>query len=227
MEKNIRENMKSIGKVQVTLSLNLRQRGKLLRYLSFILFISQTLKIFAQYEIDTSMKLPLPIECKIVRIDSVGNHYVIYAIQVTEEGKPEKYKIVSAKDSTSCQNIMVDKHYKLTFNQHISPEIRTMNGPFPRLFSGGAVILPYGWGDDLYFALDVRGLCHNVEFLLDVNSGVKEIEKLDIIKFKNKRAEKKYNIKKYMEEIGNDRYYEENPLFEWEYDNANNEIKTK
>lgn len=99
--------------------------------LFFILVVLQTFKLSAQ-EIDTEL---LSVECEIVRIDSVGNHYVIYA-----KDSSDKYKIVVEKDSTMCQNIVVGQFYELT----LDPGIRTMNVLDPISFPGGATIIPYG-----------------------------------------------------------------------------------
>ncbi|MDD2688470.1 MAG: hypothetical protein PHI54_08520, partial [Bacteroidales bacterium] len=61
------------------------------KILFILYFILQTFQLSAQ-GIDTKLLL---VECDIVRIDSVGNHYVIYA-----KDSSEKYKIISKKDST-------------------------------------------------------------------------------------------------------------------------------
>jgi len=172
--------------------------------LYFILFILQIFQLSAQ-ETDTEL---LFVECEIVRIDSVGNYYVIYA-----KDSSEKYKIISMKDSTVCQNIVVGHFYKITLDPPIP---RSMN-VVPITFPGGATIIPYGWGNSLYFPLDIRGLCYNVEFKDDILKKRKEIEEQEPLKFRNKRAEKKWlkkHTKGYRGEIGSERYYEKDPLFE-------------
>jgi len=178
------------------------------RYLSlyFILLILQTMELPAQ-ERNTGLLL---VECEIIKIDSVGDYYVIYAKNISE-----KYKIVSKKDSMSCQNIVVGEFYKITLDL---PILQPMN-PTPVTFSGGAVIIPYGWGKTLYFPLDIRGLCYNIEFKSDILKKRNEIEEQEPLKAKNKRERKKYfeHCRKEIEkEKGNTLYYEENPLIEWD-----------
>ena len=189
---------------------------KPLLYLSlyFILFILLTFQLPAQ-RMNVNVRPP-SIECKIVEIDSVGNHYVIYARRVTEEGKSEKYKIVSEKDTTICQNIAIGQYYKLTL--HLYNELQTMDILSPIVFPGGSVIIPYGWGNGLFLAWEIKGLCYNFEFADDIFLKIKERKEQEHLKFKNKRAEKKYNdklIKELNERIGSTLYYEENPLLEW------------
>lgn len=184
--------------------------------LYFALLILQIFQLSAQEQIaDSTMKLPLPIECEIVKIDSAGNHYVIYAKQITKEDKPEKYKIVSEKDSTVCQNIVVGQYYKLTLYQYPN----SMGHVTHQIFYGGATIPIYGWGDGLYSTLEIKGLCYNPDYIFDVILKRKEGMKQESLKFKNKRGKKKYydKLSKDLDEkIGKDRYYEENPLIEWE-----------
>jgi hypothetical protein len=171
--------------------------------LYFILLSLQTFKLFAQ-EANTEL---LSVECEIVKIDSIGNYYVIYAKNISE-----KYKIVSEKSNTICQNIVVGLFYKIT----LEPLIRSMN-MVPVVFSDGAAIIPYGWGKTLYFPLEIRGLYYNVEFAIDILKKRKAREEQENLKFKNKRAEEKYFKKRFKEEmgkIGNTLYYEKEPLID-------------
>jgi hypothetical protein len=133
------------------------------KILFILYFILQTFQLSAQ-GIDTKLLL---VECDIVRIDSVGNHYVIYA-----KDSSEKYKIISKKDSTVCQNIVVGRSYRIT----LDPPLPQPMNLAPVMFPGGATIITYGWGKSLYIALDIRGLCHNIEF------------KNDILKKRNRRT---------------------------------------
>ncbi len=173
----------------------------------FFVFFFQTIKLFAQ-EGDSNARMT-SIECEIVKIDSVGDYYVIYAKDTLD-----KYKIVSQKDSTVFQNIVVREHYKLTLFAY-SGEHKTFLYDVTRIFPGGAVISSYGWGKSLYFALDIRGLCHNIEFKNDILKKRKEIEEQEPLKFKNKRAERKWYDKLSKEQwnvIGDTLYYEKDPL---------------
>lgn len=177
---------------------------KSLLYLNlyFILFILHIFQLSAQ-ETDTELLL---VECEIVKIDSVGNHYVIYA-----KDSLEKYKIVSEKDSSVCQNIIVGLSYKIVLDPPL-PQPMNLN---PVTFPGGAVIIPYGWGKTLYFALNIKGLCYNNEFKDDILKKRKEIEEQEPLKFKNKRAERKWYdklLKKEMKKIESERYYETDHL---------------
>jgi len=204
--------------------------------LFFILLILQTNKLPAQ-EANADL---LVVECEIVKVDSVGNYYVIYAKEVTENDKSEKYKIVSEKDSTVCQNIVVGEFYKITLDPPMPQDLNRL----PVTYTGGAVIVSYGWGKDLYFAFDIRGLCYNPEFATELLKKREEWKKQVSLKpkqepltskqepltFKNKRARKKYYDKYYKENRERiekereerekeERYYETNPLFESEYEN--------
>lgn len=183
---------------------NLNSAMKLLLYLNlfFILFVLQTFQLSAQ---ETDLEI-LFVECEIVRIDSVGDYYVVYA-----KDSSDKYKIISRKDSSVCQNIIVRQFYKIT----LEAMIRSMNN-VPITFPGGATIIPYGWGKSLYFPLDIRGLCYNVEFKDDILKKRKEIEEQEPLKFRNERAEKRYYKKQLKKELKNSpkqKYYEINPLF--------------
>jgi hypothetical protein len=114
---------------------------------------------------DTNVKL-LVIECEIVKIDSVGNYYVIYA-----KDSLEKYKIVSEKDSSVGQNIVVGQSYTITLDPPILPP---MNIEVPVTFPDGSLITLHDWGNSLYFALDIKGLCHNIDFKNDILKERKE-----------------------------------------------------
>jgi len=179
---------------------------KTIRYsgLYFILLILQIFKLSAQEAYPDL----LSIECEIVKIDSVGNYYVIYAKDTSE-----KYKIVSKKHDTICQDITVGQSYRITLSSYI----RSAN-IIPVTFPDGACIIPYGWGKTLYFPLEIRGLCYNIEFAIDYLKKRKEIEEQEPLIFKNKRAEKKWFKKHpkeyYIGEIGSERYYETNPLID-------------
>lgn len=174
----------------------------------FVFFTFQTFKLFAQ-ERDSNAKIA-SIVCEIVKIDSVGDYYVIYAKDTLD-----KYKIVSQKDSTVFQNIVVGEHYKLTLFSHTG-EHKTFPTNVLQVFPGGVAIIPYGWGDGLYIALEIKGLCYKAEFAIDILKKRKELEEQDPLKFKNKSAKKRYFKKRIKEEkkkIGNIIYYEKDPLF--------------
>lgn len=177
----------------------------------FIFFTFQTVKLFAQ-ERDSNARI-VSIECEIVKIDSVGNHYIIYAKQ---SSNIDKYKIISYKDSTVDQNIIVGQNYKLTLDGKLNEFSSFPTGNEYILFSDGAAIIPYGWGDGLYIALEIKGLCYKSEYVIDVLKKRKELEEQDPLKFKNERAKKRYFKKRIKEEkkkIGNIIYYEKDPLF--------------
>jgi len=100
-------------------------------------------------------------ECVLVKIDSIGNFYLI-----NFQEKNNQYKIVSRKTVNTCVNLHVGEKYKLNlialfpiimnqleFNHHI----------------GGGICINIDWGYNLYEAQEICGLCYETDTLKLIN----------------------------------------------------------
>ena len=126
-------------------------------YLLILLFLFSS-KMWGQVA-DSSNYIVL--SCNVVRIDSVGDVYLIFT-----EGdvSKDKYKIFSRKDSLACENIVVSQSYEFTFYDPWA-SFKTINSlmyPIKQcVFDGNAIIYVGNWGSELYEALEIRGLCYD------------------------------------------------------------------
>lgn len=118
-----------------------------------ILFIVVYNTIFAQEFMN--------VTCYICQIDFIDDYFLIYSKNSTEN----KYLILSKKDNTdTCQNVEIGQSYKFTFD---IPMIQPMNLKIALISPSGKRI-KHDWGNDLYYALELKGLCYNPRFKEDV-----------------------------------------------------------
>lgn len=97
----------------------------------------------------------LKVSCRIGKIDSIGNYYVIYAT----DSANKTYMIVSKKDTiVPCQNVVINKSYQFTFD---IPVPFTMNVDVPITYPDGTKIPQDCVSDAHYHALELRGLCYD------------------------------------------------------------------
>jgi len=101
------------------------------------------------------------LSCNVVRIDSVGDVYLIFT-----EGdvSKDKYKIFSSKDSLACENINVSQSYEFTLSDPWGLH-KIMNSldihPIKKCQIGNTLIYAGNWGEYLYEALEMKGLCYD------------------------------------------------------------------
>ncbi len=97
----------------------------------------------------------LKVSCRIEKIDSIGNYYVIYAT----DSANKTYMIVSKKDTiVPCQNVVINKSYQFTFD---IPVPFTMNVDVPITYPDSTKIPQDCVSDAHYNALELRGLCYD------------------------------------------------------------------
>lgn len=101
--------------------------------------------------------------CKILRIDSLNNYYVIYA-----KTKDSTYKIISEKQvNAACKKIQTNKHYNLNLKsfKSLAPIINGVKMYFPDVdcyyfFEDTHICLEKDKGIyDLHIAENINGLC--------------------------------------------------------------------
>ena len=119
----------------------------------FLIILFQTIFLFSQ-ERETLFKID-SIQCVVIKIDSIENFYLI-DIQSNED----IYKIISRKMCNTCSNLHIGKMYQLSLYAMFPP---TLNFLDQRYHIGGNVFIEIDWGNNLYHAQELCGLCYETD----------------------------------------------------------------
>lgn len=96
-------------------------------------------------------------ECKLVKIDSIGNFYLL-----NFQEKNNQYKIVSRKTGNTCANLHTGNTYRLNL---VAMWPKTMNYLDVNHHIGGGICIQIDWGTNLYEAQEICGLCYETDSL--------------------------------------------------------------
>jgi hypothetical protein len=164
-------------------------KGSILYYLYYVLFVCFfQLSIELKGQIIDSNYAKIVVDCKIIRIDSIGGYYLFFT---EEKFTKNRYKIVSEKDSLFCNNISFSISYKLTLH---GTGILTMGCNIACVFPDGTSIFLNNWGNDLYCAEEIQGLCYNIDYakLFGLKTTISYSYADSIQKVFEKMSDKKY-----------------------------------
>lgn len=92
------------------------------------------------------------INCKIDRIDSLDNFYLIYA-----QSDSNQYKILSRKIPITCRNIIPGNNYLLDIYERFPVPLNYLDVD---MIVGAGTIIKIDWGDNLYISHQIWGLCY-------------------------------------------------------------------
>ncbi len=120
---------------------------------SFLLIFFQIIFSFSQeketqFRIDTNQYM-------IMKIDSIDNFYLI-----NFQSNNACYKVVSRKILNSCSNLVLGEVYKLSLSEMFP---FTLNFSDQRFHIGEGVYIDIDYGNNLYYAKELCGLCYEFD----------------------------------------------------------------